>query len=63
MGGATIIESRPRSIPFSSIDRYAQRFGIEGSAFDLLLDLIDKIDGAFLKWDGEQALARAAARR
>lgn len=62
MGGATIIEPRPGRIPFSAIDRYARRFGIAGSAFDLMLALLDKLDSEFMAWEGEVARARAAAR-
>jgi hypothetical protein len=60
MGGATIIEPRPGRIPFSAIDRYAERYEIEGEAFDLLVDLVNRLDSAFMKWDAEKARERAA---
>jgi len=62
MGGATLIEPRPGRIPFAAIDQYARRFGIAGSAFDLMLELIGRLDGAFLEWEAERAKERAAAR-
>lgn len=62
MGGATLIEPRPGRIPFGAIDRYARRFGIDGSAFDLLLRFVDVLDDEFLAWESERARQRAAAR-
>lgn len=61
--GATIIEPRAGRIPFVATDGYARRFGIAGSAFDMLVSLIDKLDDEFMKWEAEKARERAAARR
>lgn len=36
-------------IPFSAIDRYAKRFGIEGEAFDLFLAQIRSLDGVWVE--------------
>lgn len=61
MGGATIIEPRPGRIPFSAIDRYADRYEIDGEAFDLLVELVSRLDSEFMKWDAEKARERATA--
>lgn len=60
--GATIIEPRAGRIPFAAIDGYARRYGIVGSAFDMLVELLGKLDDAFLEWEGARARERAAAR-
>jgi hypothetical protein len=60
--GATIIEPRPGPIPFSAIDRYARRYDISGSAFDLLVRLVALIDLEYRAIDAEQAKERAARR-
>lgn len=60
--GAIVIEPRPGRIPFGALDRYARRFGIVGSAFDLLAELVGRLDHEFLAWDAERARQRAAAR-
>jgi len=36
-------------IPWSSIDRYAERHGIDGDAMDRLSFLLMRMDGAYLK--------------
>lgn len=35
-------------LPWSSIDRYAQRYGIEGDAFERFTKLMQAMDAAFL---------------
>lgn len=60
MGGVGLVEPRPGRIPFSAIDRYAQRYGIEGSGFDLMCELIEVVDREFLAIEGERAKERAA---
>lgn len=60
--GGTIIEPRPGRIPFSAIDGYARRYGIEGSTFDVLVSVIDACDAEFLAVDAERARERAARR-
>jgi hypothetical protein len=60
--GATVIEPRPSKIPFLAIDRYAERYGIVGEAFDMLLDLLGVLDTEYLAWDAEQAQTRAERR-
>lgn len=61
--GVVTTEVRPGRIPFAAIDAYALRLRIDGGAFDLLCAMLGKLDSEFLVWDGEQARARAAARR
>lgn len=62
MGAAGIVrtEFSPRRIPYSVIEIYAERRGIEGSAFDLLVELLDVIDAEYLAIEGEKAKERAA---
>jgi hypothetical protein len=36
-------------IPFSAIDRYATRYGIEGEEFDLLLSSVRALDEEFVQ--------------
>lgn len=49
MGGAL-------PIPFSSLDRYARRYGIAGvDAFDRFSRLVQHMDGAYLKWSAEKS--------
>lgn len=36
-------------IPFSSIDRYAQRHGIEGDSFHVLLRVVRALDTAYVE--------------
>jgi hypothetical protein len=38
------------AIPWSSIDRYARRFGIEGDAFERFARLIRSMDAAYLSY-------------
>lgn len=59
--GAVMITPRPGRIPFSAVDRYARRYRIAGEAFDLLLKLLGKMDAEFMRWDAEQARARASS--
>jgi hypothetical protein len=61
--GATIIEPRPAPIPFAAIDAYAQRYGVEGHAFDVLLQLVTALDRAYREWETEQAQERAQQRK
>ena len=45
----------PTPIPFSSIDRFAKRYGIDGiDEFDRLLRIIQMMDAAYLKFAAEQ---------
>lgn len=60
--GGMIIEPRAGRIPFSAIDAYATRYGIEGEAFDLLLRLVTECDGEYLAVEAERAKARAERR-
>jgi len=48
-------------IPFTSIDRYAAREGIEGEDFDELLHFLRHLDGIYLKWAAAEAEKRAKA--
>lgn len=41
-------------VPWSSIDRYANRYGIAGDAFDRFCDLIRAMDLAFLDYHRAQ---------
>lgn len=42
-------------IPFTAIDRYADRYGIEGlDAFDALRELIRAMDDAYLTWSAKR---------
>jgi hypothetical protein len=61
--GATVIEPRPAPIPFSAIDAYAKRYGVQGCAFDTLLQLVTALDRAYREWEGEQAQERAQQRK
>jgi hypothetical protein len=61
--GAVLIEPRPGRIPFSAIDRYARRYGIMGSEFDLFLGIIEAVDKEYLAIEAEKAEERAAQRR
>lgn len=65
MGGVAIThsETKPRRIPFAAVDRYAHRYGIAGAAFDLFLALIEKLDDAYVTWEGEKLRDRIAAVR
>ena len=46
----------PLRIPFTSIDRYADRYGIAGvDSFDAFRELIRAMDGAYLKWAEERS--------
>lgn len=47
MGGAS-------AIPFTAIDAWARRYGIEGDGFDEFLRLIRAADGAWLDWRSER---------
>ncbi|HEV7416044.1 MAG TPA: hypothetical protein VGN98_07790 [Tianweitania sediminis] len=48
------------SIPFSAIDRYATRFGIdEAEHFERFAALIRRMDGVYLKWSSEKRSERA----
>lgn len=50
-GDRAISEFGQRPIPFSSIDAYARRFGIDDrDDFDRFCDLIRALDAAFLNW-------------
>jgi len=43
------------AIPFSAIDRYAARYGIDGmDHFDAFREAVRALDGAYLKWAGER---------
>lgn len=42
------MEGLERPIPFTAIDAYARRYGVEGEAFDLLLRFVSVIDFAYL---------------
>lgn len=61
--GATIIEPRPAPIPFAAIDAYAKRYGVQGQAFDILLQLVTALDRAYREWEDEQAQERAERRK
>lgn len=37
-------------IPFSAIDRYADRYGVESDAFEALRQLIRAMEGAYFAW-------------
>lgn len=41
-------------IPWTAIDRYAERHGIDGERFDELERYIKAIDAAYLEWQSEQ---------
>lgn len=60
MGALALVEPRPGRIPFAAIDHYAQRYGIEGSGFDLLLTIVGVVDLEYLAIEGEKARERAA---
>lgn len=60
--GATIIEPRAGRIPFSAIDGYAKRYGIEGADFDVMLSLVEACDTEYLAVQAEQAKERAERR-
>jgi len=59
--GATVIEPIPGRIPFMSIDRYADRFGISGEAFDELLFFIGVLDREYLDIMAERSAQRYRA--
>lgn len=59
--GGMVISPRPGRIPFIAIDRYAERYEIAGSAFDLLVTLIGKLDAEFVKWEANRARERSGA--
>jgi len=61
--GATIIEPRAGRIPFSAIDAYARRYGVEGSEFDTLEALVGACDAEFMAIEAERARERAAQRQ
>jgi len=42
-------------IPFTAIDRWAERACIAGEDFDLYLTLIRALDGEYLRWRAEKA--------
>jgi len=42
-------------ISFMALDRYAQRYGIEGEAFDRFLAFMDAIDDEWLEYAAEKA--------
>ncbi|MHB2265658.1 phage tail assembly chaperone [Aliihoeflea sp. PC F10.4] len=49
-------------IPFSSVDRYAQRYGIGAvDHFDSFADVIRRMDRAYLKWAGKQKPGQASS--
>ncbi len=58
--GAVMITPRAGRIPFAAIDGYARRFGIDGAGFDLLIDLVGKLDAEFMKWEAEKARERTS---
>lgn len=58
LSAVAIVEPRPGRIPFAAIDCYARRYEIEGSTFDLLLALVDRIDSEYLKWEAGRARDR-----
>ena len=60
--GATVIEPRAGRIPFSAIDRYARRYGVEGSAFDTFAAIVSAVDNEFMAIEAERAKERAQAR-
>lgn len=63
MGAVPLVatELQGGRIPFASIDRYARRYRVEGSGFDVLVALIDALDNEYLAWESEKAKERAAA--
>jgi hypothetical protein len=52
----------PGPIPFSSIDAYARRFGVEDEDFDHFTRMIRGMDQAILGWDGTEATAKPVGR-
>jgi hypothetical protein len=58
--GGMILQSVPGRIPFSAVHGYAQRFGIIGEDFDLLIALIQPLDLEYLEWDREKREASAS---
>lgn len=45
-------------ISFMALDRYAQRYGIEGEAFERFLAFMDAIDEEWLAYVDEQAKSK-----
>lgn len=50
-------------LPFSSIDRYAKRYGIAGRAFDILHELLYALDGVHLEIVAEKQKEEEARRK
>lgn len=48
MGGAG-------AIPFSAIDRYAERYGLIGDAFETFIDLIRAMEGVYRDWQDKRS--------
>lgn len=45
----------PLGIPFTALDRYAERYGYRGAtAFDDLVELVSALDDAYLTWWAEK---------
>ena len=42
---------RAGKLPFLAIDRYAERYGIDGDLFEYFHDLLTRLDAAFMAWD------------
>jgi hypothetical protein len=53
----------PGGIPFTAIDAYARRRGIDGEDFDVLLKLLRACDAEFLAYVSELSKQKTETRR
>ena len=49
--GGVILPPRPGRIPFTSVNAYADRYEIEGQAFDTFVILIEAMDREYVAWE------------
>lgn len=48
------MEGVPLPLPFSAIDAYARRYGIEGPTFEIFREIIQMMDAEYLEVEAER---------
>lgn len=50
-------------IPWTAVDRYAQRYDLTDDEFDVLWDVLTAMDAAYLEWSNKESEKKAMAEK